>query len=61
MSSKELALQTIQELPDDVEWPEIEERIRFLAAIECGLEDVKHGRVVSHEDVKSNFEQWLTK
>ena len=48
MSTKELALNTIQELPDDASFNEIEERIRFLAAIEKGREDVRAGNVVPH-------------
>lgn len=60
MSSKELAIKTIQELPDDADWVVIEERIRFLAALERGLDDIRQGKVVPHEAVKRDLEEWLT-
>ena len=32
MTSKDLAIKTIQEFPDSATWEDIEERVRFLAA-----------------------------
>jgi len=61
MTSKKNALKTIQKLPDSVTWSDIEERTRFLAAIDKALEDIKAGRVVPHEDVKDSLQQWLSK
>ena len=60
MTSKEIAMKTIQELPDSATWSDIEERIRFLSAIDKGLDDIKAGRVVPHEDVKESLKQWLS-
>ena len=31
MTTKQIAIQTIQELPDNATWDEIQERIRFVA------------------------------
>ena len=61
MTSKDMAIKTIQELPDSATWEEIEERVRFLAGIDKGLADIKAGRVVPHEDVKESLERWLAK
>ena len=61
MSTKELALKTIQELPDSATWEEIEERIRFLSAMERGRKDIVEGKVVPHEEVKKNLQEWLGK
>lgn len=61
MTSKDLAIKTIQELPDSATWEDIEERVRFLAGIDKGLADIKAGRVVPHEDVKESLKQWLAK
>ena len=61
MSTKEMAMETIRDLPDNVSWQEIEERIRFLAAIEKGREDVRKGRVVPHEEVRDLLQTWTTK
>ncbi len=61
MTRKDLAIETIQKLPDSATWLDIEERIRFLAAIDQGLEDVRAGRVIPHEDVKASLASWLSK
>ncbi len=61
MTTKEKAIKTIQEMPDTVSWADIEERIRFLAAIDRGLEDIKAGRLIPHEEVKESLKQWLSK
>lgn len=60
MTTKEMAIKTIQEMSDSASWVDIEERIRFLAAIEKGLEDIKAGKVIPHEDVKESLKQWLS-
>ena len=60
MSTKEQAIKSIQELPDDADWVAIEERIRFLAALERGMDDIRQGKVVPHEAVKRDLEEWLT-
>jgi len=61
MTSKDLAIKAIEELPDSATWEDIEERVRFLAAIDKGLADIKAGRVVPHEEVKESLRQWLSK
>ena len=61
MTTKEKAIKTLQELPDTVSWADIEERIRFLAAIERGMDDIKAGRVVPHQEVKESLKQRLSK
>jgi predicted transcriptional regulator len=61
MTSKEMAIKTIQQMPDSATWGQIKEPIRFLAALDEGLEDIKAGRLVPHEDVKESLRQWLSK
>lgn len=61
MTSKDLAIQTIQELPDSATWEDIEERVRFLAAIDKGLSDVRAGRVIPHAQVKESLKEWLSR
>ena len=60
MSTKELAMETIRELPEDASWQEIEERIRFLAAVERGRAEVRRGEVVPHEEVRDLLQAWTT-
>lgn len=61
MTSKDLAIKTIQELPDSATWEDIEERVRFLAAIDKGLADVRAGKVVPHDEVKESLKEWLSR
>ncbi|RYD18029.1 MAG: hypothetical protein EOP88_24030 [Verrucomicrobiaceae bacterium] len=60
MSTKELAMETIRDLPENASWQEIEERIHFLAAVEKAREEVRRGDVVPHEDVRNLLGQWLS-
>ena len=60
MSTKELAMETIKGLPEEASWQEIEDRIRFLAAIEKSREQVRRGEVVPHEEVRNLLIEWLT-
>jgi predicted transcriptional regulator len=60
MNRKEIAIKTIQELPDSATWTDIEERIHFLAAIDKGLADIKEGKVVPHKEVKESLKEWLS-
>lgn len=52
MSTKELVLKTVRDLPDDATWSEIEERLRFLSAIESSRQEVRDGKFVAHEEVR---------
>ena len=61
MTSKEIAIKIIQELPDSVTWADIEERIRFLAGIDKGLADIKSGNIIPHEEVKESLKKWLSR
>jgi predicted transcriptional regulator len=60
MTSKEIAIKIIQDLPDSVTWADIEERIRFLAGIDKGLADIKSGKTVPHKEVKESLKKWLS-
>ena len=61
MTKKDIAIKTLQTLPDSASWADIEERIRFLAAIDRGFEDIKSGKVIPHEEVKASLGKWLSK
>lgn len=53
-------METIRELPDDASWEDLEERIRFLAALEKGRDEVRRGEVVPHEEVRDLLRTWTT-
>ena len=60
MSTKELVLKTITDLPEDVSWAEIQERINFMAGIRKGFEEIEDGKGIPHEDLKRQFQSWIT-
>jgi predicted transcriptional regulator len=61
MTNKDMAIKTIQGLPDSATWEDIEERVRFVGGIDRGLADIKAGKVVPHEEVKGSLKKWLAK
>jgi predicted transcriptional regulator len=60
MTSKEISLKTIERLPEDASWEDIQERINFIAAIRKGLRELDEGKGISHDKVRQEFAEWLT-
>jgi len=61
MTTKEIALRTIEQLPEDASREDIQERINFVAGVRKGLRELDEGKGISHEKVKEEFAEWLTK
>ena len=61
MSDKQLALDSIERLPDNASLDVIAERVEFLAAIRKGLDQIEHGETIPHEEVKRQLATWLSK
>jgi predicted transcriptional regulator len=61
MTVKEHAIKSIQELPDDVEWKEVKERIEFLSAIEHGLKELDSGQGIHSKEIENDIEKWTSK
>ena len=59
MTEKEIVLETIRALPDDCTLDEIAERIRFMAAIQKGLDELDKGEGIPHDEVKKQLASWL--
>ena len=59
MSQKEIVLDVISELPDEVSLEQIAEKIEFLAAIKKGMDQLDRGEGVPHEEVKRQLATWL--
>jgi predicted transcriptional regulator len=60
MSDKQVAIKTINNLPENASMEEIAEELQIMAAIRKGKADVKASRVKSHAQVVkliSNFDQ----
>jgi len=53
-------LKTIEQLPADASWEDIQERINFVVAVRKGLRELDEGKGISHEKVKEEFAEWLT-
>lgn len=51
------AEQLVKNLPEDAGWEDLMYTIYVRQSIEQGLKDVEEGRVSSHEDIKSKFQQ----
>ncbi|MCH7556439.1 MAG: hypothetical protein IIB56_03180 [Planctomycetes bacterium] len=60
MKSKEIALKTIEQLPEDASWEDIQERINFVAGVRKGLRELDEGKGVPHDKVREEFAEWLT-
>lgn len=60
MSDREMVLELVAKLPEDVTIREIIEEIEFLAGLEESLTDVKEGRVMSENDLRHQMKQWLS-
>lgn len=50
---KKKALEAIQELPESFDLEILIERLIFIEKVEKGLEQVKEGKVISHEQLKT--------
>lgn len=61
MSDKQLALDSIERLPEDASLDTIAERMEFLAALRKGLDQIEHGQTVPHDEVKRQLATWLSK
>lgn len=60
MTTKEIALKTIEQLPADASWEDIQERINFVVAVRKGLRELDEGKGLDHDQVKEEFAEWLT-
>ena len=61
MSDKQLALDSIKRLPDNVTLETIAERTEFLRAIRKGVDQIERGQAVPHDEVKQHLARWLSK
>ena len=55
---KEMALEIINELPDTVSIRDIIESLYIRMKVEQGLNDVKEGKLISHEELKKELAEW---
>jgi len=61
VSDKELVINLLQKLPDNVSLSDISQKLEFLAAIREGEAQANCRQVVPHEQVKREFASWISK
>jgi hypothetical protein len=55
MTIKEIAMETIRQLPEDATWDDNQERINFVAGMRKGLRQLDEGKGIAHQKVKEEF------
>lgn len=58
-SIKKEIIDMIKHLPDDCDYDDIMAEIYFKQKIDNGLEDIKNGKTISHEEVKKRLSKWV--
>lgn len=61
MTTKEIALKTIEQLPESVSWEEIQERINFVVGVRKGLRELDEGKGIPYNQIAEEFAEWLTR
>ena len=60
MTIKEQAIKTIADLPEDVDWEAVKERINFVSAIRKGLDELDSGKGIPVEEIEKEFRRWIS-
>ena len=58
MSVKEQVLEAIQRLPDDIDFRDVKDEIALLAAVHQAESDIKEGRLISNEQMRTRIAEW---
>jgi predicted transcriptional regulator len=56
--NRDKVMETVKELPQEFDLEELIERLVFVEKVEKGLEQIKEGKTVSHEQVKDMIKKW---
>lgn len=59
MTTKEIALKTIEQLPEDASWEDIQERINFIVGVRKSLRELDEDQGIPHDKVKEEFAEWF--
>jgi len=60
MTTNDIAIKSIQELPENATWEDIQERINFVAGVRKALRELDEGKGIPHEQIKEEFREWLS-
>jgi hypothetical protein len=61
MTAKELVLNTVERLPDNVSLEEITKRLEVIAGLQKGLDSLDRGEGKSIDEVEKLMSSWITK
>ncbi len=61
MLVKDIAIDTIKNLPDSATWEDIKERIEFVTGIRKALNELDEGKGIPHDQVEKESSSWITK
>jgi hypothetical protein len=59
MTTKELVLKVLEQLPDDADVDEFLERLDFLRELEAAIREADAGETIPHEEVMKELARWL--
>lgn len=51
-------METVNEFPQEFELEEFIERLVFVEKVEKGLQQIKEGKTLSHQQVKETVKKW---
>ena len=54
-TAKQSAVKIIEQLPDEASYEDIMDRLLFMQKVDAGLEDIRQGRVITHEEAKKRL------
>ncbi len=55
---KQKIMKALEEMPQDVTFSEVMERLYFLYKVEQGLKQVADGDIMSHTEAKARIKKW---
>ena len=58
---KEMIIKSIQEMPDNVSFDQLVDKLMLLFKLEEGSQDVKNGKFSKLEEAKKRHEKWQSK
>ena len=61
MTAKRMVLETVEQLPEDASFEEINRRLEVVAAIQKGLDSLDRGEGKSIDEVEKLVASWTTK
>lgn len=61
MSTKQIVLEAVAQLPEDATFERIQEEIQILARIRQGQAEIDAGLGIPHDRVRELVHQWTTK